>query len=313
MDFLEKFDKQKLQKITLIVIAALTLLALVLLLVIIISSVEESSDIGGIFGNDDISIEFEDLIVEDSHLNKGSLVLINNDHQYTIPADLNLILISEYRNANSSNGEIPYSVYDKFNMKLEATATEHAHKMLSDMGKATNNDDIMITSAFRTHDEQASASKTIAAGYSDHHSGMLISIKATNGPLAEENLKWLDQNAHKYGFVVRYPEDKTEITGVSDYTQAYRYVGTAHAKYMKDNNLCLEEYVAYLKENTAHDNYLTVTLDNGAVCHVYYAKAVAGDTIQVPVKAANPDGSMNFDYVISGTNDGGVVVTVKAK
>ena len=307
MDFLENFDKQKMQRITLIVIAALTLLALVLLLVIIISSVEGGSGTGGLFGNDDVKIEYENLTVENSHLDKGSLVLINNDHKYDIPNDLNLVLISEYRNSNSS--DIPYSVYDKYNMKLEVTALENAHKMLCDMGKSTKNDDIMITSAFRSHSDQSSASNVIGAGYSDHHSGMLISIKASNGPLAEENLTWLDQNAHKYGFVMRYAEEKAEVTGVSSYTQAYRYVGAAHAKYMVENNLCLEEYVAYLKENTSHGSPLSVKTDNGSVYYVYYTAATAGDTIKVP--SSNSDKSYN--YTISGTNEGGVVVTVKVK
>ncbi len=311
MDFLEKFDKQKLQRITLTVIAALTLIALLLLLAIIVLSVEGNSGRGGIFGNDDIDIEFEDLTVDDSHLSKGSLLLINNDHKYTIPGDLNLILISEYRDANSS--DIPYSVLEKYHYKLDAVATEYAHKMLCDMGKSTGNDDIMITSAFRSYDDQMVSSASTAAGHSDHHSGMLICIKGSNGALAEENLAWLEKNADKYGFVIRYPEDKAEITGVSDYTQAYRYVGVAHAKYMKDNNLCLEEYVEYLKDSTSYSEPLSITVDDDSVYYVYYAEASSGDEIKVPVKTANPDGSMNFDYTISGTNDGGVVVTVKVK
>ena len=58
---------------------------------------------------------------------------------------------------------------------------------------------------------------------------------------------WLANNAHKYGFVMRYPDAKSDITGVSGYESAYRYVGVAHATYMYNNNLCLEEYVSYLK------------------------------------------------------------------
>lgn len=315
MDFLEKFDKQKLQKITLMVIAALTLLALILLLIIVISSVEGSSgpntpDIPSVSNKKDI--EFESISVDASQINHGSLVLINNDHKYEIPNDLNLVLISQYRDANSSN--IPYSIYEKYHMKLEATATEYMHSMLCDMGKATSNDDIMITSSFRSYDDQSSASNQIEAGYSDHHSGMLIAIRATKGALAEAHVEWLNQNAHKYGFVVRYPEGKEEITGVSEYTNAFRYVGVAHATYMHENNLCLEEYIDYLKANASYKKPLTISTDDGSEYCVYYSIITDSSTeIKVPVKSANPDGTMNYDYTISGTNDIGIVVTVKIK
>ena len=313
MEFLNKFDKQRVQKITLMIIAALTLLALILLLVIVISSVEGAPDpdIPTIVGKD--NIEFENMAVDSSQLTKGTLVLINDSHKYEIPEDLDLVLISTYRDTNSPD-TIPYSIYEKYHMKLEATATEYAHAMLTDMGKITKNDDIMIMSSFRSYDDQSSVSKSIAAGYSDHHSGMLITLRASKGALADVHVTWLNENAYKYGFVVRYPADKTEITGVSDYTNAYRYVGIPHAKYMTENNLCLEEYVEYLKNNTTNKKPLSVTCDDGNTYNIYYC-AVDGSAneIKVPVKTANPDGSMNNDYTISGTNDGGVVITVNVK
>lgn len=315
MDFLEKYDKQKLQKITLMVVAALTLIALIILLVIVISSVESSPNSdnpSNHLNNSSKELEFETMVIDQSQLTKGSLVLINLNHKYEIPADLNLILISEYRDANSSN--VPYGIWEKYHMKLEATATEYAHKMLCDMGQSTKNDDIMIMSSFRSYDDQSAVSNTIAPGYSDHHSGMLITIRASKGDLADENVAWLADNAHKYGFVVRYPADKTEITGVSDYTQAFRYVGVAHAKYMKDNNLCLEEYIDYLKKNITYKKPLSITTDDGSLYYVYYSDVSdSANEIKVPIRTANPDGSMNFDYTISGINDGGVVITVKIK
>ena len=59
--------------------------------------------------------------------------------------------------------------------------------------------------------------------------------------------QWLDENAYKYGFVKRYPEDKTDITGISNEPWHYRYVGTTVAKIMKEENLCLEEYLEKYK------------------------------------------------------------------
>ena len=59
--------------------------------------------------------------------------------------------------------------------------------------------------------------------------------------------QWLDENVYKYGFVKCYPEDKTDITGISNEPWHYRYVGTTVAKIMKEENLCLEEYLEKYK------------------------------------------------------------------
>ena len=64
---------------------------------------------------------------------------------------------------------------------------------------------------------------------------------------SEKVYQWLDENAYKYGFVKRYPEDKTDITGISNEPWHYRYVGTTVAKIMKEENLCLEEYLEKYK------------------------------------------------------------------
>lgn len=55
--------------------------------------------------------------------------------------------------------------------------------------------------------------------------------------------KWFAENGYKYGYVVRFPEDKTQQTGLDYRPWHFRYVGIPHAYYMTQNNLCLEEYV----------------------------------------------------------------------
>ncbi|MEG2769526.1 MAG: D-alanyl-D-alanine carboxypeptidase family protein, partial [Oscillospiraceae bacterium] len=57
---------------------------------------------------------------------------------------------------------------------------------------------------------------------------------------------WLDQNAHKYGFILRYPKGKEDATGIIYEPWHYRFVGEEYAKTIKDSGLCREEW---LKEN----------------------------------------------------------------
>ncbi len=58
-----------------------------------------------------------------------------------------------------------------------------------------------------------------------------------------EAYEWLCENAHKYGFILRFPENKTEITGYSYESWHYRYVGVEHATEIRNNGLTLEEYL----------------------------------------------------------------------
>jgi hypothetical protein len=55
--------------------------------------------------------------------------------------------------------------------------------------------------------------------------------------------KWLKENAHKYGFILRFPEDKTGVTGYSYESWHYRYVGVEHAKEIHKKGITLEEYL----------------------------------------------------------------------
>lgn len=76
-------------------------------------------------------------------------------------------------------------------------------------------------------------------GYSEHQLGFAVDI---NGATYDVYL-WLQENSYKYGFIFRYPGNKTDITGVSEEVWHYRYVGKEAAAEMYEQGLCLEEYL----------------------------------------------------------------------
>ena len=85
-------------------------------------------------------------------------------------------------------------------------------------------------------------------GSSDHNLGLAVDFnKVDNGFEKLEGFKWLQKNAENYGFVLRYPKDKEDITKISYESWHCRYVGVEHAKKMNELNMCLEEYIKYLK------------------------------------------------------------------
>ena len=97
-----------------------------------------------------------------------------------------------------------------------------------------------------THDEAvANAEKRVEpAGCSENGAGLSVDILSASAGFASTNeYKWLIENAHNYGFVLRYPEDKVETTGMIYQPWHWRYVGVDAATEMKNSNLCLEEYL----------------------------------------------------------------------
>lgn len=81
-------------------------------------------------------------------------------------------------------------------------------------------------------------------GTSEHQLGMAVDINADGIHSAGyEVYEWLEQNAHRYGFICRYPMDKTDITGVSNEPWHYRYVGEEAAEEIMRQGVCLEEYL----------------------------------------------------------------------
>lgn len=82
------------------------------------------------------------------------------------------------------------------------------------------------------------------AGHSEHQLGISVDIggDSVNSSDAEVH-RWLRENSWQYGFVLRYPADKSEITGMDYAPEHYRYVGKEAAAAMQEQNLCLEEYL----------------------------------------------------------------------
>ena len=87
-------------------------------------------------------------------------------------------------------------------------------------------------------------------GASDHQTGLGCDVvprswrdKAMNDKMMQEpECQWMAEHCHEFGFVIRYPEDKQEITEINTEPWHLRYVGPAVAAYMYENNLCLEEF-----------------------------------------------------------------------
>lgn len=86
-------------------------------------------------------------------------------------------------------------------------------------------------------------------GTSEHNLGLAVDIVARDYQILDEKqarteeAQWLKENCWKYGFILRYPTDKTEETGIIFEPWHYRYVGEKAAKEIMEQGICLEEYL----------------------------------------------------------------------
>ena len=139
-----------------------------------------------------------------------------------------------------------------------------------DMWNAANKEGyyLMVNSSFRNYQDQESVynaykntsgetyANSIATkpGFSEHQTGLALDIFSKNNTNKNTfkdtpEAKWLKENAYKYGFILRYPEEFEEITGITFEPWHYRYVGKDIAKYIYENNITFDEYYAYYLED----------------------------------------------------------------
>ena len=268
-----------------------------------------------------VAPEYDTLLVEKGDITSGTLILVSSMLGRAYDFDKEPTMITLYGNKPNS-----YRIANT-SLKLEAEAFHAANQMFNAYQEATGNRDYQITHAARTLDQQKSiydhylatygteegALLAAQPGYSEHHSGYAfdmnvytaggVSYSLASASDVDPNYGWIYENAAKYGFVQRYPEGKTSLTGITNEPWHFRYVGRGHASYMAENGLVLEEYIALLYKHPHDGKHLTFAYDGVSyeVFFVPFAEGVELVEVQIPKGA---------EYTISGNNWDGVIVTV---
>lgn len=91
--------------------------------------------------------------------------------------------------------------------------------------------------------EAETAKKVMTPGHSEHQTGLAVDMFGS-----DEARLWLEEHCWQYGFIVRYPEEKAEFTGIDYEYWHFRYVGTELARELKDLGMCMEEYMQMLSK-----------------------------------------------------------------
>lgn len=174
------------------------------------------------------------------------------------------ILVNKYYNVGQDyipeNLELIDNQYAIGNMKMVKVAKE-AFESLSAAAKKENLN-IIAMSTYRSYDYQTNLYNRYVAqdgkenadtysgrpGHSEHQTGLAADVynkteTYTNFERTKE-YQWMQNHAHEYGFILRFPEDKVDETGYQFESWHYRYVGIEAAKYIKEHNISFEEYFA---------------------------------------------------------------------
>ena len=198
----------------------------------------------------DVNMDLDKKQYEDMHetINLNKINILVNKHNY---------LKEDYVPENLKNLS---STYALSNMKMVEEAANAFESLSKDASK--ENYKVIAMSTYRSYEYQVDlynkyvksdgkeAADTYSGrpGNSEHQTGLAVDVynqteTYTNFEKTKE-YNWMQENAYKYGFILRFPKDKENETGYEFESWHYRYVGKEIAKYIHKHNITLEEYIA---------------------------------------------------------------------
>lgn len=185
--------------------------------------------------------------------NGWNLILVNREHY--IPNDYEIEL------TELSNGEkVDSRIYPYLQEMFDAARAQGYGLFVAAGYRIESEQQRLLDEKIKAYEAEGyskSEAKKLAKawvslpGTSEHQLGIAVDINAdTTKSSSDEVYDWLAQNAYQYGFIKRYPSDKTEITGVINEPWHYRYVGEEAAQEIYEQGICLEEYIDTLEAKT---------------------------------------------------------------
>ncbi len=305
------------------ILAVIIILCVMMCVVWNVSSDKDGINVNGVHGdisNSESGYSYENkdmlrIVISEEDCKNGDLMLVNKDNSYNSTPE-NLVSVLEHSNKT-------YNVSD-YNVQLNLRVCEALNSWLGEFYREYGETDLLVASGYRSVETQESiynddvsekgqniTDKWVAVpGSSEHHTGLAVdmSIYDIYNSITEEFdgegiYKNLLETCHEYGFIVRYPKDKTDVTGIDYEPWHFRFVGKGHSSYIMDNNLCLEEYIEELKKH-GEENPLRFSYD-GVDYGVFRV-----DSANLPYETFIPNG---YQYNISNDNCGGIIVTYFSK
>ncbi|MFD2615048.1 D-alanyl-D-alanine carboxypeptidase family protein [Paenibacillus gansuensis] len=265
-----------------------------------------------IFGNAPVNRYEDFILLSPQDVHKGQLILVNQEHPVQTEAEHLITLPSPLHQSSRS---------EEKQLLLSKTCMSQLHALLEECEAV---DEIEIVSGFRSKETQQllyedtlvkrgaeyTAKYVALPGASEHQTGLAVDVGLRRGKkdyiapgFPDTGISGLfKKKAADFGFIRRYQKSKSVLTGIADEPWHYRYVGFPHSAIMEQLDLCLEEYISYLKEFNFGDTHLYVT--DGHLSYEIYYVAAKEDFTLLPVPQ-----HMKSAWEVSGNNADGFIMT----
>jgi len=239
---------------------------------------------------------FKEHSVQNNTLSEGELILLKSGS--VAPDKSSLDLVNIY--SNKASGLYSLSTTKLFLNREALTAFDN---MIQDFVNATGDKNLMINDAYTSIEDIES--RTYISDYADLASGRTVRLAVypqNKGKMGSGVYLWIADHCQNYGYILRYPSGKEDITGIEENPSIFRYVGVIHAMYMKENNLCLDEYIDFIKQYDYENPLLYNDIDAQQQYYIYFQEMAntSSTVINIPE---------DKEYMVSGNNNDGFIIT----
>lgn len=240
-------------------------------------------------------IQFREINKSELNLTEKNLKLLSNSSDCKF--NQSLLLVNSV-NLLSEDFEAELTQYENTTALINSCACDDFIKMRNELQKEFG-ERLLIMSSYRSRKEQErllaeEGGKTAAKpGESEHETGLALDVYvkyfAGKGFIKTEIGKYVNKNCGNYGFIIRYPLGKKDITGFDYEPWHLRYVGFPHSKIISDSGMTLEEYIKEIKIDCfyRYENYIISKQD--------------GESLLIPENSKNT--------IISPDNCGNYIIT----
>lgn len=187
---------------------------------------------------------------------------LGNTHTIAVSDEWNLVVVNRWNELTEdydielmelSNGQkIDERVYPYLQEMFDVARTEGIYPIVREGYRTEKEQQALydekvqayINEGYSRSRAERTAKEWVALpGTSEHQLGIAVDINADKAKCSNDEVyAWLAENAHEFGFILRYPQGKTEVTGTGYEPWHYRYVGVDAAQEIYNRNICLEEY-----------------------------------------------------------------------
>lgn len=171
-----------------------------------------------------------------------------------IPPDLTVVSVATKPGRGRDERSVRAVMISDLTAMMQAAERDGAPLQVGSGYRSYATQTVLFDSYARQHGEAEAARFSSRPGHSEHQSGLAVDFDAPGGACWVENCfagtaqgKWLKAHAHRYGFILRYPEGKEAVTGYAYESWHFRFVGKELAGALQQSGLTLEEAAPYLQ------------------------------------------------------------------